>query len=42
MCHPFLRGFYHHRARSYGKGKNPIVNVIDTAAKWLRENNLGK
>jgi hypothetical protein len=26
----------------YGKGKNPIPNVIDTAAKWLRENNLGK
>jgi hypothetical protein len=26
----------------YGKGKNPIVNVIDTAAKWLHENNLGK
>jgi hypothetical protein len=27
---------------SYGKGKNPIVNVIDAAAKWLHENNLGK
>jgi hypothetical protein len=26
----------------YGKGKNPIVNVIDEAAKWLHENNLGK
>jgi hypothetical protein len=26
----------------YGKGKNPIVNVIDAAAKWLHENNLGK
>ena len=26
----------------YGKGKNPIVNVIDSAAKWLHENNLGK
>jgi hypothetical protein len=26
----------------YGKGKNPIVSVIDTAAKWLHENNLGK
>jgi hypothetical protein len=26
----------------YGKGKNPIINVIDTAAKWLHENNLGK
>jgi hypothetical protein len=24
------------------KGKTPIVNVIDTAAKWLHENNLGK
>jgi hypothetical protein len=26
----------------YGKGKNPVVNVIDAAAKWLHENNLGK
>jgi len=26
----------------YGKGKHPIVNVIDAAAKWLHENNLGK
>jgi hypothetical protein len=26
----------------YGKGKNPIVNVIDAAAKWLHENNLSK
>ena len=26
----------------YGKGKNPIVNVVDTAAKWLHENNLGR
>ena len=26
----------------YGKGKNPIVNVIDEAAKWLHENNLGR
>jgi hypothetical protein len=26
----------------YGKGKNPIVNVIDAAARWLHENNLGK
>jgi hypothetical protein len=26
----------------YGKGKNPIVNVVDAAAKWLHENNLGK
>lgn len=26
----------------YGKGKHPIPNVIDAAAKWLHENNLGK
>jgi hypothetical protein len=26
----------------YGKGKNPVVNVIDAAAKWVHENNLGK
>jgi hypothetical protein len=26
----------------YGKGKHPIVNVINAAAKWLHENNLGK
>jgi len=26
----------------FGNGKNPIVNVIDAAAKWLHENNLGK
>jgi hypothetical protein len=26
----------------YGKGKKPIINVIDAAAKWLHENNLGK
>ena len=26
----------------YGKGKKPIISVIDTAAKWLHENNLGK
>jgi hypothetical protein len=26
----------------FGKGKNPIVNTIDEAAKWLHENNLGK
>jgi hypothetical protein len=26
----------------FGKGKNPGVNVIDAAAKWLHENNLGK
>jgi hypothetical protein len=23
----------------YGKGKNPVVNVVDAAAKWLHENN---
>lgn len=26
----------------YGKGKHPGVSVIDSAAKWLHENNLGK
>jgi hypothetical protein len=26
----------------YGKGKHPIPNVIDAAAKWLHENNLGR
>jgi hypothetical protein len=26
----------------YGKRKNPMVSVIDQAAKWLHENNLGK
>jgi hypothetical protein len=26
----------------YGKGKHPIVNVIDSAAKWLHENNFGR
>lgn len=26
----------------YGKGKHPIVNLIDAAARWLHENNLGK
>ena len=26
----------------YGRGKHPIPNVIDAAAKWLHENNLGK
>jgi hypothetical protein len=26
----------------YGKGKHPITNVIDAAARWLHENNLGK
>jgi hypothetical protein len=37
------KGLYHTMyGIGYGKGKNPIVNVIDTAAKWLHENNLGK
>jgi len=37
------KGLYHTLyGIGYGKGKNPIVNVIDTAAKWLHENNLGK
>jgi hypothetical protein len=26
----------------YGKGKHPIPNVVDAAAKWLHENNLGR
>jgi len=26
----------------YGKGKHPLPNLIDAAAKWLHENNLGK
>jgi hypothetical protein len=25
-----------------GKGKHPLVNAIDAAAKWLHETNLGK
>jgi hypothetical protein len=37
------KGLYHTMyGIGYGKGKNPIVNVIDEAAKWLHENNLGK
>ena len=37
------KGLYHTiYGIGYGKGKHPIVNVIDTAAKWLHENNLGK
>ena len=37
------KGLYHTMyGIGYGKGKNPIVNVIDAAAKWLHENNLGK
>jgi hypothetical protein len=37
------KGLYHTLyGIGYGKGKHPIVNVIDTAAKWLHENNLGK
>jgi hypothetical protein len=26
----------------YGKGKKPIINVVDAGAKWLHENNLGR
>lgn len=26
----------------YGKGKKPIISVIDAAAKWLHENNFGR
>jgi len=26
----------------FGNGKNPIVNVIDAAAKWLHKNNLAR
>ena len=26
----------------YGKGKHPVLNVIDVAAKWLDENNQGR
>jgi hypothetical protein len=26
----------------FGKGKHPILTVIDAAAKWLHQNNLGK
>ncbi len=37
------KGLYHMvYGIGYGKGKNPVVNVIDAAAKWLHENNLGK
>jgi hypothetical protein len=37
------KGLYHTiYGIGYGKGKNPIVNVVDAAAKWLHENNLGK
>lgn len=37
------KGLYHTMyGIGYGKGKKPLVNVIDTAAKWLHENNLGK
>lgn len=24
----------------YGKGKKPIISVIDVAAQWLRQNNI--
>jgi hypothetical protein len=37
------KGLYHTMyGIGYGKGKHPIPNVIDAAAKWLHENNLGK
>ncbi len=26
----------------YGKGKHPILNVVDAGAKWLHDNNLGR
>jgi hypothetical protein len=37
------KGLYHTMyGIGYGKRKNPVVNVIDAAAKWLHEDNLGK
>jgi hypothetical protein len=37
------KGLYHTMyGIGYGKGKNPIVNVVDAGAKWLHENNLGR
>ena len=37
------KGLYHTMyGIGYGKGKKPLVNVIDAAAKWLHENTLGK
>jgi hypothetical protein len=37
------KGLYHTiYGIGYGKGKKPIISVIDAAAKWLHENNLGK
>jgi hypothetical protein len=37
------KGLYHTiYGIGYGKGKNPIISVVDAAAKWLHENNLGK
>jgi hypothetical protein len=37
------KGLYHTMyGIGYGKRKNPMVSVIDQAAKWLHENNLGK
>jgi hypothetical protein len=37
------KGLYHTiYGIGYGKGKNPIVNIVDAAAKWLHENNLGR
>ena len=37
------KGLYHTLyGIGYGKGKHPIPTVIDAAAKWLHEHNLGK
>ncbi len=37
------RGLYHTiYGIGYGKGKHPIINVIDAAAQWLHDNNLGR
>jgi hypothetical protein len=34
--------YNYHTLYGIGYGKNPIVKVIDTAAEWLHENNLGR
>jgi hypothetical protein len=37
------KGLYHTLyGIGYGKGKHPIINVIDAGAQWLHENNLGR
>jgi len=37
------KGLYHTMyGVGYGKGKHPIINVIDAAAQWLHENNFGR